>query len=177
MNMLKRIGIALVAVLGIFILLVLIQPNDFRIERKISIQAPARVIFAQVSDFHKWNVWSPWAKLDPKMKTTHSGSGIGSTYSWVGNDQVGEGKMTLLEATPFKSIKIQLDFLKPMQAQNETVFAFAAEGQNTQVIWSMTGKNNFFSKIFSVFGLIDKMVGADFEKGLAQLKSITEVKK
>jgi hypothetical protein len=167
------------AVIGIICVIAVFQPDDFRIERSIAIAAPASAVFAQVNDFHKWQAWSPWEKMDPAMKRTFEGpaAGAGAMYSWVGNSKVGEGKMTLTASKASENIHIQLDFLKPMKATNQTEFIFKTEGKQTLVTWSMTGTKNFISKIFCLFMNMDKMVGGDFEKGLSALKESVESSK
>ena len=133
-------------------------------------------VFALVNDFRKWEAWSPWAKLDPSMKTTFEGpaEGLGSIYTWSGNGEVGEGRMTLTDSHPSDLVRIKLEFLKPITATNTTEFTFKPEGNQTAVTWNMTGTNNFMGKAFNLFMNMDKMVGGDFEKGLAQMKSTVE---
>jgi uncharacterized protein YndB with AHSA1/START domain len=174
--MLKKILIAVAVVIVVFVIVVALQPANFRVTRSTTINAPAATVFAQVNDFYKWDAWSPWAKLDPAMKQTHEGSpeGTGAIYSWVGNKDVGEGRMTLTESKPNELIRIKLEFIKPFAAVNTTEFTFKPEGNQTSVTWDMTGEKNFMSKAFCLFMSMDKMVGGDFEKGLAQLKTIAE---
>jgi hypothetical protein len=133
-------------------------------------------VFEHVNDFHKWRAWSPWEERDPDMERTYDGpaAGEGAKYAWAGNGDVGEGKMTITESRPGELIRIKLEFLKPMSATNTTEFTFKAEGDGTVVTWDMTGRNNFMAKAFCLFMNMDKMVGGDFEKGLANLKSIAE---
>src|SRR3954454_13690612 len=152
------------------------RPEDFKVTRATTIKAPAERVFAQVNDFHKWDAWSPWAKVDPNMKTTFSGPevGPGATYAWVGNDDVGEGKMTIAESQPSQNIKINLDFIKPFAANNIIQFMFKPDGDSTQVTWTMEGKNGFLAKAMCMVISMDKMVGGDFEKGLAQMKTAVE---
>jgi len=171
--MLKKILIALAAIIVVLIVVVALQPSDFRIVRSASILAPPSALFAQVNDFHKWESWSPWEKLDPAMKKSFEGapSGTGAIYAWAGNDQVGEGRMTVTGSRPDEFIRIKLEFLKPWEATNTTEFTFTPEGDRTAVTWSMSGENNFMSKAFGLFMNMDKMIGDDFEKGLAQLES------
>jgi hypothetical protein len=170
--------IALAAIVLILIAVVAMQPADFRITRKASMAAPQSKVFAQVNDFHLWQAWSPWAKMDPAMKSTYEGpaSGTGAIYSWVGNKQVGEGRMTILESRPSDFIRINLEFLKPFKATNTAEFTFQPEGGQTGVTWSMIGKKGFMFKAFGLIMNMDKMVGNDFEKGLAAMKSIVEGK-
>ena len=174
--MFKKLFIAGVLILVVFVIVVATRPADFRITRSITIAAPPEAVFAQVNDFHKWDEWSPWAKLDPAMKQTYEGApaGTGAIYSWAGNNEVGEGRMTITESRTNEMINIKLEFLKPFAAVNTTEFSFAPEGNQTRVVWSMSGKNNFMAKAFDLFMNMDKMVGSDFEKGLRQMKSIVE---
>ncbi len=174
--MFKKILIAIALIVVVFVVVVATRRADFRITRSTTIAAPAEVVFAQVNDFHKWDAWSPWAKLDPAMKQTHEGApaGTGAIYSWTGNKEVGEGRMTIAESQANESIRIKLEFLKPFASVNTTDFNFKPAGGQTTVTWSMSGTNNFIAKAFCLFMNMDKMVGGDFEKGLAQMKSVAE---
>ena len=176
--MLKKILIGLGAVVVIFLVIVVMQPNEFSLSRSIVINAMPTEVFSHVNDFHQWEHWSPWAKIDPSMKATYEGpaSGEGASYSWIGNNQVGEGRMTITKSQPAELIHINLEFIKPFQATNLTVFEFKSEGQGTSVIWTMSGKNNFMAKAMCLFMSMEKMVGPDFEKGLAQMKMAVEKK-
>lgn len=174
--MLQKIALVVVALLVIFVAVVALRPSEFTIARDLTINAPAAVVAAQVDDFHKWGAWSPWDKLDPSMKRefTGPGSGLGATYHWVGKDDVGEGEMKIDAVTPGSSIGIKLDFIKPFPANNHVEFTFAPAGDATKTTWKMTGHNNFMMKAFGLFMNMDKLVGADFEKGLAGLKTVAE---
>jgi hypothetical protein len=172
----KKILIGLAIVVVALVVIIALQSSTYHVERSAMMNAPAPVIFAQVNDFHKWNAWSPWAKLDPAMKQTFDGApaGNGAGYAWVGNSEVGEGRMTITESHPSDLIKIKLEFIKPFAANSNTVFTFKPEGNQTRVTWAMDGDKNFIAKAFHLFMNIDKMVGGDFEKGLAQMKSVAE---
>jgi hypothetical protein len=174
--MLSKILIGVAAVLAVFAVVVAFQPADFRVARNTTIAAPPPVVFSQVNDLHKWDAWSPWAKLDPAMKQTHAGApaGTGAVYSWAGNSEVGEGRMTITESRPNELVRIKLEFLKPFSATNTTEFTFKPEGAQTAVTWTMSGEKNFISKAMCMFVSMDKMVGGDFEQGLATLKSVSE---
>lgn len=174
--MLKKILLAVAVIILLFVIVVAMQPADFRITRSTTIAAPAETVFAHVNDFHKWDAWSPWAKLDPAMKQSYEGSaaGTGAIYTWDGNKDVGTGRMTLTESRSNELVRIKLEFLKPFAAVNDTEFTFKSEGNQTAVTWSMTGKNNFIAKAFSLIMNMDKMVGGEFEKGLASIKAIVE---
>jgi len=176
--MLIKTLIVVAALVVVFVIIVATRPARFRIARSATIAAPSEIVFAQVNDFHAWQAWSPWEKKDPAMKRTHEGppSGRGAVYAWAGNKEVGEGRMTLTESRPAELIRIRLDFLKPFAATNESEFTFTprGDGGQTEVIWSMTGHNGFMAKAFCMFMDMDKLVGSDFEKGLASMKTIAE---
>jgi polyketide cyclase/dehydrase/lipid transport protein len=129
-----------------------------------------------VNDFHNWEAWSPWAKLDPAAKATFEGpsAGTGAIFKWAGNKEVGEGSMTITESRPSDLIRIKLEFLRPFEATNSAEFTFKPEGNRTAVTWSMEGKNNFIAKAVCLFMNMDKMVGGQFEQGLAQMKDVVE---
>jgi hypothetical protein len=169
------VGIVAALVLA-FVVFVAFQSEDFSISRSGSMAAPPAQVFPEVNDFHRWEAWSPWAKIDPAMKTTYTGptSGEGASYAWSGNDKAGEGKMTITKSQPTHQINIQLEFFRPFRATNMVEFTLSPKDQGTLVSWTMNGKKNFFLKALHLFMNMDKMVGPDFEKGLAQLKTVVE---
>jgi len=173
---LKYVVSALLVLVVGFAAIVALQPSDFRVTRSAAIAAPPEAVFSQVNDLHRWEAWSPWAKLDPAAKSTYEGpaAGVGAAFSWAGNNQVGEGRMTITESRPNDLIRMNLEFIKPIKATNITEFTFKPEGNLTVVAWTMSGKNNFISKAIGLFMDCEKMVGGQFEKGLAQIKSIAE---
>lgn len=177
--MLKKVLLGLGAAIVAFIGVVATQPGEYRVTRATSIAAPPEAIFDLINDFHKWEGWSPWAKLDPAMKTTYSGptSGAGAKYHWVGNDQVGEGRMTILSSDSPQNVKVNLEFIKPFESTSLTTFTLAPEGTGTRVEWVMAGSSNFLTKAFTLFSSMDSTVGPDFEKGLSQMKQLAETKK
>ncbi len=166
----------LVAIVAVLFFVVSRQPSDFRISRTAVLSAPAPTVFTQVNNFHNWEAWSPWAKRDPAMKQTYAGplAGTGAVHTWSGNNQVGEGRMTITESRPNDLIRIKLEFLKPFQAANTAEFTFKPDGNRTSVTWSMSGTKNFMSKMFGLCMDMDKMVGGDFETGLAQMQAAVE---
>jgi hypothetical protein len=174
-----KIIIGVIVVLGALAAYVAVQPSDFAITRSATFAAPAPAVFAQVNELKKWEAWSPWAKRDPKMKQTYDGpaAGPGSTTYWTGNKDVGEGRMTIVESKPAELVRIKLEFLQPFAATNEAQFAFKAEGDKTTLTWTMAGKNNFIARAICLVFDMDKMVGGDFEQGLAGIKAIVEAKK
>jgi hypothetical protein len=174
--MLKKIGLALGASFAILFIVIALQPADFRIGRSTTIAAPAPVVYGILSDFHAWDAWSPWSKLDPDMKKTWSGPprGKGSSYAWEGNEQVGQGKMVITDVRENERVDMDLKFITPFEADNDVVFAIEPDAQGSKVTWTMSGKNGFMSKAFGLFMDVDGMVGKDFEKGLADLKRLAE---
>ena len=176
--MLKWTLAAVAAVVVVFLIVVAMQPDDFRIERSATMRAPAPAAFAQVNDFQKWQAWSPWEKVDPQLKRQYEGpkAGTGAVYAWQGNKDVGEGRMTITDSRPGELVRIKLEFFKPFAATNTAEFSFKPSGDSTAVTWTMTGQNNFLSKAICMFVSMDKMVGGMFEQGLTQMKSIVETK-
>lgn len=174
--MLKKVLLALAAIIALVLIVAAFQPAEYRVTRSATIAAPAAKIFPEVNDFHRWANWSPWEKLDPAMKRTFDGpaAGVGASYAWEGNNDVGSGKMTITESKPAEAIRIKLEFIKPMPGLSPTEFIFRPEGSGTTVTWTMTGEKNYISKVVCLFMNMDKLVGGDFEKGLAALKANAE---
>jgi uncharacterized protein YndB with AHSA1/START domain len=183
MSMLE-IVIILAVVLAIAIAIVLIlasaKPIAFRVEREAVVKAPRERVFPLISNFHQWTDWSPWENRDPAMMRTYGGaeSGEGAVYAWDGNKNVGSGRMEILEATSPSKIVIKLDFFKPFEGHNTAEFTMlprnGAAGPTTSVSWVMHGPAPFMHRVMQVFMDFDKMVGKDFEAGLASLKSLAE---
>jgi hypothetical protein len=173
--MVRKILIGASVVVVVLAVVIALQPATFHVERSVAIAAPPERAFSQVADFRQWATWSPFDKLDPDMKKTYTGapSGVGAIYAWAGNGKAGEGRMTIEESTPTK-IGIKLEFLKPFEATNRATFSFIPTGSGTKVTWAMDGKNNFMSKAFHLVMDMDKLVGGDFERGLAAMKANAE---
>lgn len=174
--MLNVIVIVLVLAVAAIIIYAALQPDHFRIERSITVEAPPDQVYPLIADFRAWGRWSPWEKKDPGMKRTFSGpdSGTGAAYAWEGNKDVGSGRMEITEATAPGKVVIRLEFLKPFQATNTAEFTLEAQRSTTMVNWAMYGKANFLSKLMCVFMSMDRMVGPDFEAGLANLKATVQ---
>ena len=172
----KIIVIAVAVIVVLFVVIVATRPADFKITRMGRISAPVGLVFGNVNDLHKWEAWSPWAKMDPNAKSTYAGpvAGPGSSMEWAGNNKVGAGRMTIAENRPNESIRIKLEFFKPFKATNLAEFTFKPEGDQTLVTWSMSGKNNFMGKAFGLIMNCDKMIGGQFEQGLANLNSVSQ---
>ena len=174
--MLIPILISLAVVVVLFVIIVALRPSEFRISRSLAMAAPAETTFEQINALRNWETWNPWAKLDPNCKMTYEGppSGVGASYSWAGNSKVGEGRSTITESKPAELVRLRLEFFKPMQATNAGEFTCKPEGSKTIVTWTMTGKNTFIAKAFVMFLNCDKMIGGQFEKGMADLKTVAE---
>jgi hypothetical protein len=168
--------LALLAIIVIFAVFVALQPAGFRVTRSATIDAPPATVFPQVNDFHNWDAWSPWAKIDPAMKQTYEGApaGTGAIYRWSGDNKVGEGRMTMTESRPVDRVGIKLEFMRPFKATNTAEFTFQPQGPGTLVTWSMSGQKNFMTKAVHLFMDMDKMLGGQFDKGLAQMKAVVE---
>jgi hypothetical protein len=164
-------GLALIAILVV----AATRPATYHVERSTTIAATPESINPLVDDFHNWQAWSPWAKLDPKMHVDYGGppAGRGAIYRWQGNSKVGKGSMEILAVEPTET-SIKLDFLSPFESHSTTNFILQPQGTVTRVTWTMDGPNTYMNKLMSVFVSMDSMVGKDFERGLANLKAAAE---
>src|SRR5215831_18762204 len=176
--MLKRIALTLFLVITIAVIAVLsiaaTRPATFHVERSLSMAAPPEAVFAVLNDMRRFKDWSPWEKLDPAMKITYEGpsTGVGASYSWVGNKEVGEGRMTTIDATPPTSLTQKLEFIKPFASTCAVHYTIAPDGQGSRVTWGIDGNNNYVSKVMCLFVSMDAMMGKDFESGLSNLKQV-----
>ena len=174
--MVKIMLIVVALLLAGLMLYVATRPATFRIQRSIRIAAPREQLYAYVSDLHNFDAWSPWGALDPAMRKAHFGAagGVGAGYEWQGNNKVGHGRMEITDAVEPARVVIKLDFLKPFEAHNTAEYLLAASGEGTEFTWAMHGSNNFVSKLMGLFFSMDRMVGGQFEQGLASLKTLAE---
>lgn len=178
LSKLKWIALGLVVFLAAFLGFVATKPDTFKLERSATIQAPPEKVYEQLANFHNWKNWSPWDNLEgDKLKRTFAGpdAGLGAEYGWEG-EQSGQGHMKIVEAVAPSKIQIALDFIKPFEASNLTVFTMEPQAEGTKVTWTMSGPQPFISKLMCTFISMDDMVGKDFEKGLASLKAVAEKK-
>jgi uncharacterized protein YndB with AHSA1/START domain len=148
----------------------------FRVERSVTIAAPPARVYEQIVNFHNWTGWSPWEDLDPQLHRTYSGaeSGTGAVYGWSGNRKAGRGRMEITDTAEPRRVEIDLIFEKPWKAHNDTLFTIAPEASGSRVTWLMTGKNTFTTKVMGIFKSMDALLGPDFERGLARLKTTAE---
>jgi hypothetical protein len=175
--MFATIAIIAIALLAAVLAFAATKPDSFRVERATRIEAPLEKIFPLINDFRSWGSWSPYEKLDPVMKRTHSGppNGNGAVYEWEGNNKAGQGRMEITESYPPSRITIKLDFIKPFQGHNIAEFTLGARGDSTIVTWAMYGSDPYIAKVVTLFFSRDRLVGTQFEMGLANLKTIAEV--
>jgi hypothetical protein len=174
-SLLKAILLTLTALVAAVVVVVASQPSTFRISRAKAISAPPEKVFALVNDFHNWT-WNPWSKIDPAMKQTYEGdaAGVGAAYTWSGNNEVGEGRMTIIESQPGELVRVRLEFLKPLAATHIALFTFHPAEGDTTVTWTMTGENSFLAKAIHLVMNMDQMIGGQFEKGLTDMKALAE---
>jgi hypothetical protein len=170
------VAIVLAVAIAIVLILAAIKPDTFSVQRATTVRAPAEKIFALINDFHRWGTWSPYENRDPAMKRSYSGpaNGVGAVYGWDGNNNVGAGRMEILDASAPAKIVIKLDFFKPFEGHNTAEFTILPQGDATDVRWVMHGPAPFMSRLMQVFINLDRMIGKDFEIGLANLKRLTE---
>jgi hypothetical protein len=150
--------------------------GDFEVVRSTTIAAPPERVHGLIDDFHAWRAWSPWEDVDPDLRRDYSGpdSGVGAKYAWEGNRKAGKGNMEIVASTP-ELVEVRLQFEKPWKATNQTLFELAPSGDGaTGVTWRMRGRTTGVAALFSRFMSMDKMVGGDFEKGLARMKAAAE---
>lgn len=173
--MLQKLLTILGVLAALLLVLVSTRPDTYTVERSTKIAAAPAVVYGMIQDFHAWERWSPWAKLDPSMKTTYGGPvGVGATYSWEGNDTVGSGKMTIADLKPNEAVGVTVEFIKPMSATSRAELILRPEGDGTKVTWRMHGHNDFMSKAFSLVINTDQQTGKDFDKALALLRGAAE---
>ena len=172
--MLIKILVVLAVIIVGFVVIVAMRPSEFRITRSALIGAPPDMVFPQVNDLHNWEAWSPWAKLDPAAKSTYQGpaAGVGAVFGWSGNNNIGEGRMTIIASEPHELVRFKLEFVRPFKGTNIAEFTFQPQAGQTRVTWTMSGRYSFIPKAMGLFMNCDKMVGGQFEKGLEQLNGV-----
>ena len=174
--MVKKILVALVAMVVLLLGAASTQPDTYHVERSMVVGASPDVVFPYINNFKLFREWNPWDRLDPNMEVTYVGpeSGVNHSYTWKGNKDVGQGQMTITESVPNERVNMDLLFIEPFESKALTSFTLGAEGEGTKVTWSMDGDNNLMSKVMCLFNDMDKMIGGDFERGLGNLKEVTE---
>lgn len=170
---LKIVLAVFLILVAIFLAVVAVQPDEFRVTRSLDMSVPVADAFTQVDDLHNWENWSPWAKLDPNVTNQFQGAlrGTGAVFKWSGNDSVGEGSMRITESLPPNLVRIKLTFIRPFAGENDVEFSFKPEKEKTRVTWTMSGTNNFVGKAMCLFMNMDKMLGGQFEQGLNSMQT------
>jgi polyketide cyclase/dehydrase/lipid transport protein len=170
------IAIVLAIAIAAVLILAAAKPDTLSVERVIGIRAPPQTIFPLINDFHRWRSWSPYEDRDPALKRSYSGaeSGKGAVYAWEGNRNVGSGRMEILRSSEPAAIVIKLDFFKPFEGHNIAEFTMLPQGDSTRLTWMMHGPAPLMSRVMQVFMDMDRMIGRDFEAGLANLKALSE---
>lgn len=171
-------AIILVAIIVSALVYISTRPDSFQIRRSAEIPSSPDVLFGIINDLHRWSEWSPYEKFDPQMKKSFEGAafGPGASYAWNGNKHVGEGRLTIVESQPGEHVTMKLEFSRPFKCNNQVVFKLYPIDNGTNVSWIMDGKNTFISKAFGLLMNMDKMVGQQFEEGLANLKKLVQPK-
>jgi hypothetical protein len=174
--MLTYILIGLAVLLVVFLIVAALQSDDLRVERSITLSAPAALAFAQINDLRKWQEMSPYVKKDPAAKITFAGpaAGVGASLDWAGNAKVGTGRMTITDSRPNELVRFKFEFFKPWYCTNTTDFIFRPNGSDTDVTWAMAMKNNFVAKASGLVMNMDKLMGESYEEGLVNLKILVE---
>ena len=174
--MLKFAAIAILVPVAGILVYAGTRPDRFRVERSLAIHAPASTIFPFVNDLHRHLEWSPWEQKDPAMKRAHSGAaaGEGAVYEWDGNKNIGRGRMEIVESLEPRRVRMKLDFLAPFEAHNTAEFLLEPDGDATRVTWAMDGPQTYMGKVIGLFMNMDRMIGGEFENGLASLRTLSE---
>ncbi|TXI48645.1 MAG: polyketide cyclase [Lysobacter sp.] len=174
--MLKKILLVLVLAIAGVLIYAATKPDSFQVQRSATVAAPPEKVFALIDDFHRWGEWSPWEKLDPAMKRSFGGPdrGVGATYAWEGNSDVGKGRMEIVESNAPGKLTIKLDFIEPFESGNTTEFVLTPKDGGTEVTWTMRGPSPYMTKLMDTVMSMDRMIGRDFETGLANMKAVAE---
>lgn len=172
--MIKRVLLILAVLIAALVVIIALQPSDFRVTRSAVLPGPPEAVFEHVNDLRKWEGWSPWADLDPDSTAAFHGpaTGTGSAMSWSGNNDIGEGTMTITESRPGERIEMQLAFVRPFQGVSKVEFTFVPDAGGTLVTWTMSGTNDFLAKAIGLVMDCDTMIGTEFEKGLDNLRGV-----
>lgn len=151
------------------------RPDSFRVQRTASIQAPPEKIFSHINDLRGFNAWNPYEKKDatPKGSYGEVAIGQGATYEFHGKD-VGRGRLEIIDSRPASEVRMKLDMLEPFEAHNIVELTLRPDGEATRVTWAIQGPVPYLAKIAHLFFDMDRMIGQDFERGLADLKALAE---
>lgn len=171
----KKLALGALVIVAVLVAIVAVQPAAFTVERSIAIQAPAEIVYGHIQNLRAMDAWSPYARMDPKMKIEYAGpeAGPGARSAWEG-PRMGRGRLTITDAKPAQVVEMKLEMLAPIKATNRVRFSLAPEGEATRVTWRMDGAYGFVGKAMGLVMDVDSMVGGQFEQGLASLKAVAE---
>lgn len=174
--MMKKIILGVAAVVALILIYAAFSPAEYSIQREVVINAPAEKIFPYLNNQKLAEQWGPWLETDPSAKMTYSGpdEGVGAIASWTGGQQLGTGSATIVDSIPNQKVTIKLAYTEPFQMEQLSDYIAEAAGEQTKVIWKVTGQNNFIGRVMCIFVSMDKMVGGMFEEGLNKLKTVIE---
>jgi hypothetical protein len=174
--MLKKISLLLVLVIaGILIAAGFASPK-MDVTREIIVNAPVASVFPHINNSEKANAWMPWAASDPSLKMNYSGpaEGVGSKASWESTGDMGTGEALVVDSVPNEYVKTKLTFVKPFQMEEMATLSVAPVEGGTKVSWNAVAEKPYLFRVVGLFMDCDKMVGGEFEKGLASLKTKLE---
>lgn len=175
MKILKIILIVILAIVGLFLIMGLFAPKEYSVKRSVNINAPTEIVKEQVVKFKNFQQWEPWGEADPNMKVTIDGTdgAVGAVYQWEGNNDVGSGTQEIIKMTD-ERVDIKLNFTAPWESEDFVYYEFNNLGRTTEVAWGMNGSNPFPMNVFMMFMNLEEMIGTQYDKGLAQLKTRCE---
>jgi hypothetical protein len=176
MTLLKTGGIILALAIAGVLIAAATRSDTFRVQRSASIKAAPEKIFPLIDDLRRFNTWNPFEKKDPNLKGSYSGapSGKGAAYAFDGNKNVGKGTIEIVDTAPASRVTMTLHMYEPFETRNTVDFILQPRGDTTEVTWAMQGPVPYVAKIIHLFIDVDRMVGTEFEAGLASLKTIAE---
>jgi hypothetical protein len=175
-NTLTLIAIVVGAAVALLLAYAASRPKTFRVARSASITAPPENIFPLINDLRRMNSWNPFLKMDPAVRLSYSGPGHGkgAANEWAGSGQAGRGRIEITDSAPFSTVTMKLDMIKPLVAHNIVEFTLQPVGPRTIVTWAMSGRSAYLARVLGVICNMDKMCGAAFDKGLAELAALAE---
>ena len=167
----------LIGIILVLIILGFVAPKDYEVSRSIVIDKDLKEVFQFVKLIKNQDQWSPWKKKDPNMIQSFIGTDgeVGFVAKWKGNKAVGEGEQEIITIVENEYIDAQLRFYKPWKSESiGHILVDRVDETQTIVTWGFSGINKFPMSIFMLFMNMDKMMGKDFEEGLAKLKKVLE---
>lgn len=177
MKALKVIGLTLVGIILLIVILALIAPSSYHVERTTTISASKAIVFDNIVHWNKWHSWSPWAEMDPSMKLEVTGTDgeVGSVYKWVGDPELtGRGEMTNTGVKALEEITYDLHFIEPFESFSQGYVKMAGEDGNVTASWGFFGEYPFPWNIMLLVVDMDEMMEKDFSRGLELLKNLCE---